>query len=85
VRIELAALTGEAPTLADVKIRGYQGCRYSFGYPACPELSDNKQIFDLLRPEEFGITLDTDTYQMHPQESTTALITTHPEAKYFAI
>ena len=84
IRIELGILKGEKPTIREVKMRGYQGARYSFGYPACPDLSSNKVIFDLLKPEEFGITL-SETYQMHPEQTTSALIVYHPEAIYFAV
>ncbi|CAE10314.1 methionine synthase [Wolinella succinogenes] len=61
-----------------------QGCRYSFGYPACPDLTQNQGIFTLLEPQEFHITL-SETFQMHPEQSTCAIITPHPEASYFAI
>ena len=84
IRIELGITSNEKPTLEDVKMKQYQGCRYSFGYPACPELSDNKYIFDLLKPEEFGITL-SETFQMHPEQTTTSLVVYNKDAKYFAI
>lgn len=61
-----------------------QGCRYSFGYPACPDLSQNSGIFELLHPEEFGIEL-SETFQMHPEQTTCAVITPHAEATYFAM
>jgi 5-methyltetrahydrofolate--homocysteine methyltransferase len=85
VRIELNAINQkEQPNLRDVCMKSYQGCRYSFGYPACPDLSMNKEIFELLKPEEFGIVLG-ETYQMHPEQTTSALISYHEEAKYFGI
>ena len=85
VRIELG-LTGqrEKANLRDVKMRAYTGKRYSFGYPACPDLELNKYLFDMLKPEEFGVKLG-DTFQMHPEQSTSALIVHHKEALYFAI
>jgi 5-methyltetrahydrofolate--homocysteine methyltransferase len=85
IRIELGISGHEGKSLSDVNFRKYQGCRYSFGYPSCPNLSDNKHIFTLLRPEEFGLTLDETTWQMHPEESTTALVSYHNEAKYFTL
>lgn len=64
--------------------QGYQGSRYSFGYPACPNLEDNKQLFEILKPERISITL-TEEFQMVPEQSTNAIILHHPEAKYFFI
>ncbi len=84
IRIELGILRNEKPSIRDVKMRGYQGARYSFGYAACPDLSQNRVIFDLLKPEEFGIEL-SETYQMHPEQTTSALVVYHPEATYFAV
>ncbi len=84
IRIELGILKNEKPSIRDVKMRAYQGARYSFGYPACPDLSQNKVIFDLLNPQEFGIEL-SETYQMHPEQTTSALVVYHPEATYFAV
>lgn len=60
------------------------GQRYSFGYPACPDLALSEGLFRLLNPEEFGITL-SQTYQMAPEATTSALIVPHREAKYFAL
>jgi 5-methyltetrahydrofolate--homocysteine methyltransferase len=60
----------------------YQGIRVSFGYPACPNLADQRVLFDLLRPEQIGLTL-TEGYMMDPEASVSALVFHHPEAKYF--
>ncbi len=84
IRLDLGIAENEGHSLRDVKMRAYQGCRYSFGYPSCPNLADNKLIFDLLKPEEFGITL-SETYQMHPEQTTSALIFHHKEAIYFNV
>ncbi len=84
IRLELGIAENEGHTLRDVKLTRYQGARYSFGYAACPELSDNKIIFDLLNPEEFGVTLG-ETYQMHPEQSTSALVVHHKEALYYSL
>ena len=62
----------------------YRGCRYSFGYPACPNLEDQRQLFELLDPERIGVTL-SEEFQLHPEQSTSALIVHHPEAKYFKV
>jgi 5-methyltetrahydrofolate--homocysteine methyltransferase len=84
IRLDLGIAENEGHTLRDVQMIRYTGCRYSFGYPACPELSDSKVIFDLLKPEEFGIVL-SETFQIHPEQSTTAVVMHHPEAVYFAV
>ncbi|WP_406945311.1 methionine synthase [Halobacillus sp. SY10] len=62
----------------------YQGQRYSFGYPACPELEDQKKLFQLIRPEEIGIEL-TEECMMEPEASVTAMVFAHPEARYFNV
>ena len=84
IRLELNIAHNEGHSLRDVKMRAYTGKRYSFGYPACPELSMNKELFALLKPEEFGIELG-ETFQMHPEQTTSALVVPHKEALYFAI
>ncbi len=62
----------------------YQGIRVSFGYPACPDLSDQKKLFDLLKPEQVGIQL-TEGYMMDPEASVSALVFHHPQGKYFDV
>jgi len=60
------------------------GCRYSPGYAACPDLEMNRQIFNILNPEEFGIEL-SETFQMHPEQTTCAIIVPHKDASYYNI
>lgn len=62
----------------------YRGIRVSFGYPACPELSDQEKLFRLLHPEEIGIHL-TEGFMMEPEASVTALVFSHPDANYFSV
>jgi 5-methyltetrahydrofolate--homocysteine methyltransferase len=62
----------------------YRGARYSFGYPACPELEDRVKLIELLKPESVGVVL-SDELQLHPEQSTDAMILHHPEAKYFSV
>ncbi|MGI8316343.1 methionine synthase [Halobacillus mangrovi] len=62
----------------------YQGQRYSFGYPACPDLEDQRKLFQLIRPEEIGVEL-TDGFMMEPEASVTAMVFAHPEARYFNV
>ncbi len=84
IRLELDIAENEGHSLRDVKMSRYHGCRYSFGYAACPELAMNKELFEMLKPEEFNIELG-ETYQMHPEQTTSALVVHHKEALYFAI
>jgi 5-methyltetrahydrofolate--homocysteine methyltransferase len=60
----------------------YRGCRYAFGYPACPDLEDRAKVVDLLRPDRIGVTL-SEEYQLIPEQATDAIIVHHPEANYF--
>jgi len=62
--------------------QGYRGSRYSFGYPACPDLEQQVQLMELLGPERIDVTL-SEEFQLHPEQSTSAIIAHHPEAKYF--
>jgi 5-methyltetrahydrofolate--homocysteine methyltransferase len=62
----------------------YRGARYSFGYPACPNLEDRIKLVELLKPELIGVTL-SEELQLHPEQSTDAMVLHHPEAKYFSV
>lgn len=84
VREELDIAGDDAPELKKLFSQGYQGSRFSFGYPACPNLEDQVQLFDLIRPERVGIEL-TEEFHLVPEQSTTAIVVHHPEAKYFNI
>jgi 5-methyltetrahydrofolate--homocysteine methyltransferase len=84
IRLDLNICDNEKPVLSDVRMNKYQGSRYSFGYAACPDLELNKPLFALLRPEEFGIEL-SETFQIHPEQSTSALVVYHPNASYYNI
>jgi len=81
-REELAIDGEDSSTLEEIFSQGYQGSRYSFGYPACPDLEQQAQIFELLEPERIGVTL-SDEFQLHPEQSTSSIVLHHPEAKYF--
>jgi len=82
IREELGIAGGDADDLDELFDQGYQGSRYSFGYPACPDLEEQRKIFELLRPERIGVEL-SEEFQLHPEQSTSAVIVHHPEAKYF--
>jgi len=80
IRMDLGILKeDEGATLRDV-----HGARYSFGYPACPDLEASRELFDVLKPEEFGIEL-SETFQIHPEQSTSALVVHHPQASYYSV
>jgi len=77
------------PDASDLSMRErfiarYQGIRVSFGYPACPELENQVPLFRLLAPEEIGVTL-TDGFMMDPEASVSAMVFSHPEARYFNV
>jgi 5-methyltetrahydrofolate--homocysteine methyltransferase len=82
VRQELGIAGEDAADMADLFDQGYRGSRYSFGYPACPDLEEQTKLFELLRPERIGVEL-SEEFQLHPEQSTSAIIVHHPEAKYF--
>jgi 5-methyltetrahydrofolate--homocysteine methyltransferase len=84
IRMDLNIVDDEKPILKDVRMKNYQGCRYSPGYSSCPDLAQNRTIFDLLKPEKYGIEL-SETYQIHPEQSTVAIVVPNKEAKYFNI
>ena len=85
IRLDLnIVVEDEGHTLRDVRMNRYQGARYSFGYPACPDLEQSRELFDMLKPEEFGIEL-SETFQIHPEQSTTALVVHHKGATYYSL
>ncbi|HEY4551491.1 MAG TPA: methionine synthase [Bacillus sp. (in: firmicutes)] len=71
-------------TMKDRFAAKYQGQRFSFGYPACPDLEDQKKLFSLISPEDVGIEL-TEGFMMEPEASVTAIVFAHPEARYFNV
>ncbi|MFE7208530.1 methionine synthase [Streptomyces sp. NPDC057611] len=82
VRAELG-FAGEDPAdIEDMFALKYRGARFSLGYGACPDLEDRAKIADLLRPERIGVHL-SEEFQLHPEQSTDAIVIHHPEAKYF--
>jgi len=84
MRQELGIAGDDAPSIRKLFSQGYRGSRYSFGYPACPEMSDQEKLFRLLKPQRIGCAL-TENWQIDPEQSTSAIVVHHPEAKYFAI
>ena len=84
IREDLGIAGKDAPDIKRLFSQGYQGSRFSFGYPACPKLEDHKKLFDLLNPERIGVTM-TDEFMLNPEQSTDAIVVHHPEARYFNI
>ncbi|MGH3366604.1 MAG: methionine synthase [Nocardioidaceae bacterium] len=82
VRTELGFEGEDSDDMTEIFRQGYRGSRYSFGYPACPDLEDRATVVRLLRPERIGVEL-SEELQLHPEQSTDALVAHHPEAKYF--
>ncbi|GAA2406540.1 methionine synthase [Streptomyces coeruleofuscus] len=83
VRAELGIGAHDPAGLDGMLRTQYQGCRYSLGYPACPALGDRAKIAGLLRPERIGVEL-SEEFQLHPEQSTDAIVVHHPEASYFS-
>lgn len=84
MRAELGIGHEDSPKIRELFTQHYRGSRYSFGYPACPDMSDQEKLFRLLKPERIGCVL-TENWQIDPEQSTSAIIVHHPEAKYFAV
>jgi len=84
IREEMGIAGDDAPEMAKLFHQCYQGSRFSFGYPACPNLEDQAKLFELLDPARIGVEL-TEEFQLDPEQSTSAIIIHHPQAKYFNI
>ncbi len=85
MREELGIAAEDSPHIRDLFHQKYRGSRYSFGYPACPNLEDQTKLFALLKPEEnVGVRL-TSGFLLEPEQSTSAIVVHHPGAKYFVV
>ncbi len=84
IRRELAIGDADPADLDGFFRVDYQGARYSFGYPACPDLGDRAKVARLLEPTRIGVEL-SEEMQLHPEQSTDAIVIHHPEAKYFSV
>jgi 5-methyltetrahydrofolate--homocysteine methyltransferase len=84
IREEWGFADEDGPSLAGLFRQQYRGGRYSWGYPACPDLEDNVKVLELLGGERIGLECSEETgYQYQPEQTTCALICHHPKAKYF--
>jgi 5-methyltetrahydrofolate--homocysteine methyltransferase len=84
IRAELGYADEDGRTMAELLKQNYRGSRYSFGYPACPNLEDQEQLLALLGADRIGMTL-TENYELDPEQSTSAIVLMHAQAKYFKI
>jgi len=84
IRQELGIHHQDASEIKKLFGQQYRGSRYSFGYPACPSLEEQTKLFEILKPERIGVQL-TEEFQLVPEQSTSALIVHHPDARYFNI
>ncbi len=84
IRAELGFAAEDARDIEAMLSQGYRGSRYSFGYPACPRLEDQAPILKLLGAERIGVDI-SDEWQLHPEQSTSAIVVLNPRAKYFSV
>ena len=84
IRAELGFAAEDDRDIDRMLSQGYHGSRYSFGYPACPNLEDQIQLLALLGADRIGVEI-SDEFQLHPEQSTSAIVVHHPKAKYFTV
>ncbi len=84
IRAELGFAAEDDRDMDKMLSQGYRGSRYSFGYPACPKLEDQAPLMTLLGAERIGVSL-SDEWQLHPEQSTSAIVILNPRAKYFSV
>jgi 5-methyltetrahydrofolate--homocysteine methyltransferase len=84
IRSELGFAADDDRDMEKMLAQGYRGSRYSFGYPACPRLEDQMPILELLGAERIGVSI-SDEFQLHPEQSTSAIVVLNPRAKYFSV
>jgi 5-methyltetrahydrofolate--homocysteine methyltransferase len=84
IRAELGFAAEDAPDMDRLLKQGYRGSRYSFGYPACPRMEDQTALLSLLGADRIGLSL-TESFELDPEQSTSAIVSLHPQAKYFSV
>ena len=84
IRAELGFAAEDDRDMEKMLSQGYRGSRYSFGYPACPKLEDQAPLLGLLDAGRIGVSL-SDEWQLHPEQSTSAIVVLNPSAKYFSV
>ncbi len=84
IRAELGVAAQDAREIPQLFHKRYQGCRYAYGYPACPEMADQRHLLRLLGADRIGVDM-ADEDQLHPEQSTAAIVVHHPQARYFRV
>ena len=84
IRAELGFAAEDDRDMEKMLSQSYRGSRYSFGYPACPNLAEQVQVLRLLDAERVGVSL-SEEFQLHPEQSTSAIVVINPRAKYFSV
>jgi len=84
IRAELGFAGEDDRDMEKMLQQNYHGSRYSFGYPACPKLEDQEPLIRLLQADRIGVSL-SDEWQLHPEQSTSAIVVLNPHAKYFSV
>ena len=84
MRQEMGFSSEDAGKVQDLFHQGYRGSRYSFGYPACPDLEQRTKLVELLKPQDIGVILN-ENFMLVPEQSTDAIVAHHPQAKYFDV
>jgi 5-methyltetrahydrofolate--homocysteine methyltransferase len=84
MRAELGIAGNDARALPELFHKRYQGCRYAYGYPACPDMGDQRHLLRLLGADTIGVSMDADE-QLFPEQSTAAIVVHHPQARYFRV
>jgi 5-methyltetrahydrofolate--homocysteine methyltransferase len=84
IRAELGFAAEDDRDMEKMLAQSYRGSRYSFGYPACPKVEDQAQLLNLLGADRIGVSL-SDEFQLHPEQSTSAIVVLNPKAKYFSV
>ncbi len=84
IRAELGFAAEDDRDMEKLLSQSYRGSRYSFGYPACPKLEDQAPLLSMLGADRIGVDL-SDEFQLHPEQSTSAIVSLNPRAKYFSV
>jgi 5-methyltetrahydrofolate--homocysteine methyltransferase len=84
MRAELGIAGEDSRELKDLFHKQYRGARYAYGYPSCPDMADQRHLLRLLGAERIGISM-ADEDQLHPEQSTAAIVVHHPQARYFKV
>ncbi|MFQ5355074.1 MAG: methionine synthase [Mariprofundaceae bacterium] len=85
IRSDLGFASEDARDMHALLKQGYRGSRYSYGYPACPDMEQQRPLLDLLGASRIAVRMDAESFELHPEQSTSAVIAHHPQARYFSV